>query len=193
MGVKENDLLSDYLQSLYGIEPLSVEEEHALAKRIQEDGDEDALDKLITHNLRFVVYVVRKMTAWQHGKMPVEDIVAMGNEALFSAGRRWVPSNNAKFATFAKPFIEKGVRRDLDNTTNMIRLPINIMEQIKRLNYNTRNLSQILGREPKVHEIATIMNMTEKRINQLKNYISREPISIHNLNREKNIEDYNDD
>lgn len=190
---KENDLLSDYLQSLYGIEPLSVEEEHALAKRIQEDDDDDALEKLVTHNLRFVVYLVRKMTAWQHGKVPVEDIVAMGNEALFTAGRQWVPTNNAKFATFAKPFITMGVRRDLDNTANMIRLPINIMEQIKRLNYNTRNLAQILGREPKMHEIAKIMNMSEKRINQLKNHISREPISIHNLNQEKNIEDYNDD
>ena len=76
---KENDLLSDYLVSLYGIELLSVEEEHRLAKLIAQ-GDDDALDKLVTHNLRFVVYVVRQMTAWQHGKTTVEDIVAMGND-----------------------------------------------------------------------------------------------------------------
>jgi RNA polymerase primary sigma factor len=74
----ENDLLSNYLQALYGIEPLSIDEEHELANRIQ-SGDDDALDKLITHNLRFVVYVVRKMTAWNHGKVPVEDMIAMGN------------------------------------------------------------------------------------------------------------------
>lgn len=192
MATKENDLLSDYLQSLYGIEPLSVEEEHELARRIQE-GDEDALDKLIHHNLRFVVYVVRNMTAWQHGKTPAEDMVAMGNEALFIAAQKWTPTNNARFATFAKSFIEKGVRRELDNTANMIRLPVNIMEQIKRLNYNTRKLAQILGREPRVPEISIMTGFSEKKINQLQNFISREPISIHNLKQEKHIEDFNDD
>lgn len=190
---KENDLLSDYLQSLYGIEPLSVAEEHELARRIQEDGDDDALEKLVTHNLRFVVYVVRKMTAWQHGKVPVEDIIAMGNEALFTAALKWIPSNNAKFATFAKSFIEKGVRRDLDNTSNMIRLPINIMEQIKRLNYNTRKLAQVLGREPKTNEIAIMLDMDEKKISQLQNYISREPISINIVKQGKYLDENNDD
>jgi RNA polymerase primary sigma factor len=190
--VKENDLLSDYLQSLYGVEPLPIEEEHQLAKQIQK-GDDDALDKLITHNLRFVVYVVRKMTAWHHSKVPVEDILAMGNEALFMAAKRWKPTNNARFATYAKSFIEKGVRRDLDNTANIIRLPINIMEQIKKLNYNKRNLSQILGREPKVSELATIMGISEAKISQLQGHIGKEPISLSNLKQEKFLEEGNDD
>lgn len=190
--MKENDLLSDYLQSLYGVEPLSTQEEHQLAKRIQA-GDEDALEKLVTHNLRFVVYVVRKMTAWHHGKVPVEDMLAMGNEALFMAARRWQPKNNAKFATFAKSFILKGVRRDLDNTANLIRLPINIMEQIKKLNYNKRNLSQVLGREPKIAELATIMGVSEAKIHQLQSHINKEPISLNNLKQEKFVEENNDD
>jgi DNA-directed RNA polymerase sigma subunit (sigma70/sigma32) len=133
------------------------------------------------------------MTAWQHGKVPVEDMIAMGNEALFTAARQWVPSNKAKFATFAKTFITMGVRRDLDNTANMIRLPINIMEQIKRLNYNTRALSQILGREPKTHEIAAIMGISEKKIVQLQNHIAKEPISMNNMKQEKHLEEHNDD
>lgn len=190
--MKENDLLSDYLQSLYGVEPLSIEEEHQLSKQIQA-GDDEALEKLITHNLRFVVYIVRKMTAWHHGKVPVEDMLAMGNEALFMAARRWKPKNNARFATFAKSFIEKGVRRDLDNTSNLIRLPINIMEQIKRLNYNKRNLSQILGREPKTAELSTIMGISEAKIHQLQSHISKEPVSLNNLKQEKFMEENNDD
>ena len=52
--MKENDILSDYLQSLYGVEPLEVAEEHRLAKLIAK-GDDLALEKLVTHNLRFVV------------------------------------------------------------------------------------------------------------------------------------------
>ena len=180
----DNDLLSNYLQALYGIEPLSIDEEHALAKLIQA-GDNDALDKLITHNLRFVVYVVRKMTAWNHGKVPVEDMIAMGNEALLMAGRRWKPKNRAKFATYAKSFIEKGVRRELDNTANIIRLPINIMEAVKRMNYNNRALSQILGRNPKPHELAKIMGISVPKLSQLQGYVLREPVSIDNLNQEK--------
>lgn len=187
----ENDILSDYLQSLYGIEPLTTEQEHDLAHKIAQ-GDDDALETLITHNLRFVVYVVRKMTAWNHGKVPVEDMIAMGNEALFIAGKKWQPKNNAKFATYAKSFIEKGVKRELDNTSNIIRLPVNIMESIKRLSYNERALAQILGRKPKPKELAKIMNTSEARINQIQNYIAREPISIDNLNQEKFTDDQDD-
>jgi RNA polymerase primary sigma factor len=186
--MRENDLLSGYLQSLYGIEPLTTEEEHILASRIAE-GDDVALDKLITHNLRFVVYVVRKMTAWQHGKVPVEDMIAMGNEALLVAAMRWKPTNNAKFATFAKSFIKKGVRRDLDNTANLIRLPINIMEQIKKLNYNTRVLTQLYGKKPTTIKLAEVMEMPESKIHQLQGYISREPVSLDNINQEKFMEE----
>lgn len=189
---RENDILSDYLQSLYGIEPLTVQEEHALAAKIQ-NGDTDALEKLVTHNLRFVVHVVRGMTAWQHGKVPPIDMVSMGNEALLNAARRWEPTNNARFATFAKPFIEKGVRRDLDNTANMIRLPVNIMEEIKRLNYYTRTLTQLLGREPRTSELSKITKLSDAKIRQLKNYISREPVSLNNLKNEKTIEENSDD
>lgn len=191
MPMIDNDILSDYLQSLYGIEPLSVEEEHRLANLIQQ-GDEQALEKLITHNLRFVVYVVRKMTAWNHGKVPVEDMVSMGNEALLISARRWKPKNNAKFATYAKPFIEKGVRRELDNTSNIIRLPINIMEAIKRLNYNDRVLSQILGRKPKNAELAKIMNITESNIAELQSFMTTEPISIDQLNTERFSDEQDD-
>lgn len=190
--MREKDILSDYLRSLYGIEPLSTEEEHELATQIA-NGDEDALEKLILHNLRFVVYIVRKMTAWNHGKVPVEDMIAMGNEALFTAGRRWVPKNNARFATFAKSFIEKGVRRELDNTANIIRLPINIMEQVKKLNYTERSLTQVLGRKPKTAELASIMGVPESKVHLLQGYIAREPISLDNLNQEKFNEEHLDD
>jgi len=181
--VSENDIKTDYLQSLYGIPTLSVEEEHRLAALIAQ-GDDEALEKLVTHNLRFVPHVVTKMTAWQHGKMPLEDILAIGNEMLFFAARRWKPHKNVPFAGYARPFIERGVRRELDNTSNIIRLPINVMEELKRMNYNEQALSQVLGRKPTVNELATIVGTTAARIHQLKGYISREPISLDNLNNE---------
>ena len=187
----DNDILSDYLQSLYGIEPLSVQQEHQLATLIQA-GDEQALDKLVLHNLRFVVYVVRQMTAWNHGKVPVEDLVSMGNEALLISAKRWKPKNNARFATYAKPFIEKGVRRELDNTANLIRLPINIMEAIKRMTYQERALTQILGRKPKTNELAKVLGVPDKKISELQNLMAREPISIEHLNTERFVDEQDD-
>lgn len=189
--MSENDIKTDYLQSLYGIRTLTTEEEHELAKKIQE-GDDLALEKLVTHNLRFVPHVVTKMTAWQHGKMPLEDILAIGNEMLFIAAKRWKPYKNVPFAGYARPFIERGVRRELDNTSNIIRLPINIMEEIKRMNYNERSLSQVLGRKPTVAELATIVGCSATRIHQLRGYISREPISLDNLNNE-NFQEENEE
>jgi DNA-directed RNA polymerase sigma subunit (sigma70/sigma32) len=181
--LSENDIKTDYLQSLYGIRTLTTQEEHDLAEKIQA-GDDDALERLVTHNLRFVPHVVTKMTAWQHGKTPLEDILAIGNEMLLIAARRWKPHKNVPFAGYARPFIERGVRRELDNTSNIIRLPINVMEELKRMNYNEQALSQVLGRKPTVAELATIVNTTATRIHQLKGYISREPISLDNLNNE---------
>ena len=184
----DNDILSDYLQSLYGIEPLSIKEEHDLAKKIQA-GDEQALEKLITHNLRFVVYVVRKMTAWHHGKLPMEDLIAIGNECLLISAKRWKPIGDAGFSSYARSFIEKGVRRELDNTSNMIRLPVNIMQAIRKMSYNERALSQSLGRDPTVAELADAMDVTIARIYQLKGYINREPISLDLMNNEKHAEE----
>ena len=101
------DVLNQYLQSLYGvsgIEPLPVEEEHNLAKQIQA-GDHRALDKLVRHNLRFVVFLLKNTTAWQHGTMPIEDLINIGNEQLVKAAKKWKPTNNARFATYARSFI----------------------------------------------------------------------------------------
>ena len=184
----ENDIKSDYLQSLYGIETLSLEEERELGKRIAK-GDEDALEKLVTHNLRFVPYIVTKMTAWQHGKMPMEDILAIGNEHLLLAAKRWKPMGNIRFSAFARPFIILGVRRELDNTSNIIRLPVNIMEAIKKMNYNQRALSQLLGREPTIRELATILDVPIDRVHQLKGYIDREPVSLDNTEQDKFFEE----
>ena len=190
--MSQNDLLSDYLQSLYGVEPLPVGEEHQLATLIAQ-GDSQALDKLIKHNLRFVVYVVRGLSAWQHSNMPVEDILGMGNEALFMAAREWTPSNNASFATYAKPFILRGVKRELNNTANMIRLPVNIMLDIKRLKVVERNLSQVLCRQPTKKELAIALKIPESRIGELQTHILREPTYINELKHDEHLEEKHDD
>ena len=186
-----NDFLTDYLQSLYGIPVLDSEEEYALAERISQ-GDEQALDKLVTHNLRFVVYTVRKLTAWNHSRTPQEDLIGMGNMALLKAARQWKPTQGAKFATYAKGFILRGIERGQDDTENLIRIPIKVREEMRKLMYTERALTQTLGRQPTASEMASILNKTTKRINQLKFYMQQEPASLDALQLDK-LEDETDE
>ena len=174
-----NDLLTTYLQGLLqeDIKTLSKAEEYDLAGRVAE-GDKKALDALVRHNLRLVVYILRRMTAWQYSSVPAEDLVQMGNEALIEAASKWTPTNGARFASYAGSFIIRHVTRQLDNTERLIRLPVNIVEAIKRMNYLDRTLRQTLGREPTPKELALMMNVPVKRISQLRGYIMREPVSL---------------
>jgi len=115
--------LTDYLQSLYNIPTLTQAEEVGLAHLIAQ-GDDHALEKLVTHNLRFVVSVIKKMPNWSHSNMPMEDLLSFGNEALMNAARKWQPQGKIRFASYAKKFIQLDVQRGVANTKNIIRLPI---------------------------------------------------------------------
>lgn len=181
---RDKTALSDYIRVLYRHPVLPVNEEERLSKMIQA-GDNAALDKLVRHNLRFVISVVKDMPAWHHSAVPFEDLVAMGNEALLKAAKRWVPKNGARFATYAKPFIIKGVRRALDNEWSLIRVPVNVLEEIRRMKYSERVLSQELGREPTTRELADKLKVHEDRVNDLRNMLSMEPVSLEVYNQEK--------
>jgi RNA polymerase primary sigma factor len=189
--MSRNDFLTDYLQSLYGIPVLTTEEEYELADRIA-GGDDIALERLVKHNLRFVVYTVRKLTAWNHSRVPQEDLIGLGNEALLKSAMSWKPTNGAKFATYAKRFILRGVERGLDNTENLVRIPIKVREEIRKMTYTERALTQTLGRTPTVQELSAILGKTTKRINQLKFYLIQEPTSLDALNLDK-LEEEQDD
>lgn len=179
-----NTSLSNYLGTLKSSQPLPLEEEERLAGMIQA-GDTRALEKLIRHNLRFVISVVKDTPAWHHGSVPFEDLVAIGNEALLRAARKWTPKNNARFATYAKPFIIKGVRRALDNEWSMIRVPVNIAEEIRRMKYTERVMTQEEGRDPTDVELADRLKIHVSRLTDLRSFIAREPTSLESFNQEK--------
>lgn len=189
----DNDIKTDYLQGLMreNIPRLSVAEEHLLADKIA-GGDDVALEKLVYHNLPFVLHVVTKMSVWEHSRIEQEDIIAIGNEKLLEAARRWKPYKDVPFAGYARPFIERGVRREIDNTANTIRLPINIVEDIYRMNYNEQVLTQMLGRKPTVPELAQILDCKPEKIHRLRGCVNREPISLDNLNNDNFNEEHDE-
>jgi DNA-directed RNA polymerase sigma subunit (sigma70/sigma32) len=129
------------------------------------------------------------LSAWNHSKVPQEDLIGLGNEALLKSARQWVPSNGAKFATYAKRFILRGVERGLDNTENLVRIPIKVREEIRKMTYTERALKQTLMRPPTVAELADVLGKSVKRVNQLKFYLIQEPTSLDALNLDKLEED----
>jgi len=187
------DLLSHYLQGMLAkpIRTLTKDEEYELASQIAK-GDKKALETLITHNLRLVVFMLRKMTAWTYSAVPAEDLIQIGNEALILAAAKWTPTKNARFSSYASNYILRHVTRQLDNTERLIRLPINVVEAIKRMNYLSRKLTQSLGREPTPKELAAVMVTTTRRISQLKGYVTREPVSLDAILNDKQ-EEFNEE
>lgn len=175
--------LSDYMRSLYGIPTLSIEEERVLADRIAK-GDDLALEKLVTHNLRFVVTTIKNTPTWHHSGVDMEDLMGFGNEALLLAARKWKPQDDIRFISYARKVILTEVNRGVANTKNLIRLPVNVTEEIRRTKYAERMLTQELGREPSTHELAQKLGTTPLRIAELNGILNKEPISLENFNTE---------
>jgi RNA polymerase primary sigma factor len=180
----DTSALSAYLQGLYQVDPLPLKEEVRLAKMIQH-GDQAALEKLVRHNLRFVVMVIKETPAWHHGSVPFEDLIAMGNEALFRAAKKWVPRNGARFATYAKGFILRGVRRGIDNEWTLVRIPVNVAEEIRRMKYVERKMTQQMGRQPTDAELADSLKIHESKLADLRSLSNVEPVSMDDGPREK--------
>lgn len=179
----ERNSLSMFLAQLYSINPLTVAEEHALAPKVQA-GDPNAIDKLITHNLRYVVSLVKRLPTWTYGRVDIEDLVSAGYEGMLVASKRWEPKEGIRFIGFAKPFIERSVMRCVENTANLIRLPVNVSEEIRKMKYHERILMQEVGRQPTVHELAERLGVETMRIHQLRGFIQREPKSLDAINTE---------
>jgi len=177
----EQNALSSFLRKLYDIEPLTEQEEVELAKRIQ-NGDEFAIDELVEHNLRFIPYVLKKMPQWQYSNIAYEDFIACGYEAMLLAARKWKPQSGIKFVGFARSFIERAVVRYTENHSNTIRLPSNVIEEIRRMKYTETRLIKQLNRQPTIEEVAITARLTQKRIRQLLSFIQLQPSSLEAMN-----------
>ena len=175
--------LSMFLKDLYNVEPLSIEREVELSEQIR-GGDLEAIDELVTHNLRYVVSLVKNTPASQYGRVDLEDLIAAGYESMIKAAEKWIPQKGIKFIGYAKPYIDRAVMRCIENTANIIRLPVNIGEDIRRLKYNERMLLQKLGRQPTVQELADELGIESKRVHELRGYLLREPKSLDAINSE---------
>lgn len=123
------DTLDAYWQDIHNIPSLSDEEERALAVRIQQ-GDERAIDKLVTSNLRFVVSIARQ---YADKGLSMDDLISEGNIALMLAARKWRPDSDERFVNYAVWDVRKAMQEALPEQATMITLPKKGSEEEKNM------------------------------------------------------------
>ena len=163
-GGPESDALQAYLRGIARLPRLTVDEERALGRRVQQDGDPEALRRLIEGNLRFVVSYAKR---YRGLGVPFLDLIHEGNLGLIEAARRFDPDRNVKFITYAVWWIRQALTHALSRQTRAFSLPQKVSGAAARLNREVAELTDQLERAPTSSEIAADMAMSEADVTEL--------------------------
>ena len=144
-----------YLQDIQKL-PLikDPQEERRLARRARK-GDRQSAERLVTANLRFVISYVKKYQG--HG-LDLSELVAIGNEGLLKAVKKFDPDQGVKFISYAVWWVRQAVLKALAEQTRSVRIPLNQNSHLIRMSRTVTFLSQELGREPTDREIAKALD-----------------------------------
>jgi len=141
-----------------------IEEERALARKARE-GDPVAAERLVTANLRFVIAFVKRYQG--HG-LELGDLVAIGNEGLLRAVRKFDPDRGVKFISYAVWWVRQAVLKALAEQTRSVRFPLNQNTAVVRFAKAQGLLAQELGRTPTDEELATALTQSVEEIREAK-------------------------
>ena len=136
------------------------DEEKRLARRALA-GDEVAAERLVTANLRFVISYVKKYQG--HG-LDLSELVAIGNEGLLKAVRKFDPDHGVKFISYAVWWVRQAVLKALAEQTRSVRIPLNQNSQLIRLSRAETILGQVLKRDPTDHELGRLLEETPEQV-----------------------------
>ncbi|MEX1002017.1 MAG: sigma-70 family RNA polymerase sigma factor [Crocinitomicaceae bacterium] len=157
---RETASLDKYLQEIGKVDLISAEEEVELAKRIKE-GDAKALDRLTKANLRFVVSVSKQ---YQNQGLSLPDLINEGNLGLIKAAQRFDETRGFKFISYAVWWIRQSILQALAEQARIVRLPLNKIGIINKVNKAFSELEQELGRAPTIDELAEILEVSEQDV-----------------------------
>ena len=149
-----------YLKEISKIPLLSYEEEKALAIRIA-NGDTDAIDEMVKHNLRLVVSIAKK---YKGCGLPLLDLIQEGNVGLIEGAKKFDLSKGYRFSTYATWWVRQKIGRALSDQSRNIRIPAHIAELTSKIKRMTGPMIQQLGRMPTEKELADALGIEEDKV-----------------------------
>ncbi len=152
---RETLSLDKYLQEIGKVELITVEEEVDLARRIHK-GDLNALSRLVNANLRFVVSVAKQ---YQNRGLSLPDMINEGNLGLIKAAQRFDETRGFKFISYAVWWIRQSIIQALAEQTRIVRLPLNRISNINKINKTLAKLEQKYQRKPTTLEISQALEL----------------------------------
>src|SRR5258708_6276581 len=156
----EEGSLDQYLRDISIYPLISRDEEAALARRIRVH-DQEALDKLVRSNLRFVVSVAKK---YQNQGVSLSDLINEGNLGLIRAAHKFDETKGIKFISYAVWWIRQAILQALAEQSRIVRVPLNRAGTLHRIGKRASALLQELGREATHAEIANGTDLTEEEV-----------------------------
>jgi RNA polymerase primary sigma factor len=157
---RNSDSLEKYLHDIGKEELITPEEEVELAKRIKM-GDQEALEKLTKANLRFVVSVAKQ---YQHQGLSLPDLINEGNLGLIKAAKKFDETKGFKFISYAVWWIRQCILQALAEQSRIVRLPLNKIGALNKINRAFSQLEQAHEREPSPEEVAAILELPEGKV-----------------------------
>ncbi len=148
--------LEKYLDEISQISLLTPAEEVEFTRRIRQ-GDQEALDTLVRANLRFVVKVAKE---YQNQGLPLTDLINEGNLGLIKAAKRFDETRGFKFISYAVWWIRQSILKSLAEYSRVVRLPLNRVGLISKVNQLVRTLEQQYNREPSFEEISRELDIS---------------------------------
>jgi RNA polymerase primary sigma factor len=157
---RESQSLEKYLQEIGKVDLLTPEEEVELAKRIK-DGDQRALERLTKANLRFVVSVAKQ---YQNQGLSLSDLINEGNLGLIKAAQRFDETRGFKFISYAVWWIRQSILQALAEQSRIVRLPLNKVGSLNKINRAFSELEQKHEREPSAEELASCLEIPTEEV-----------------------------
>ena len=157
---RESQSLEKYLQEIGKVDLLTPEEEVDLAQRIKQ-GDQEALEKLTKANLRFVVSVAKQ---YQNQGLSLSDLINEGNLGLIKAAQRFDETRGFKFISYAVWWIRQSILQALAEQSRIVRLPLNKVGSLNKINRAFSELEQEFEREPSPEELADLLEIPTEEV-----------------------------
>jgi RNA polymerase primary sigma factor len=157
---RESQSLEKYLQEIGKVDLLTPEEEVELAKRIKQ-GDQVALERLTKANLRFVVSVAKQ---YQNQGLSLSDLINEGNLGLIKAAQRFDETRGFKFISYAVWWIRQSILQALAEQSRIVRLPLNKVGSLNKINKAFSELEQNFEREPSAEELADLLDIATEEV-----------------------------